>query len=393
MTHAAMPDPHPGWDAIFDGLLAGRDAILAEMVEATRREHSAYEDVALDSLLPGFGLQFETVLRSARSGRAVSDDELKLLAAVGEERALQGIPIEDMLRAWRIGIQVVIDHSARVAAEETVDPAATLAFVRALLTWADMAMLATATAHRRAEIELARQDEERRATLVRGLLFGTLPMAEIRDQARGYGFDTTRTYVAVRACPSLGDARRDLDTALGLLDATAHRAGLRVTLDGDLAGFLRERPSAEVSGIVGVGPPRPLDELSDSFRLATRAFLCAQRFGLTGVYTIDDLGLRPSIADDRDVGEALSRRYLEPLGDGSSATELAATLRAYFECSMNVDRTAERIYVHPNTVRYRINRFEEITGAHLRDARTAFEVWWALEHAAMRLEEPPDDSR
>jgi DNA-binding PucR family transcriptional regulator len=61
---------------------------------------------------------------------------------------------------------------------------------------------------------------------------------------------------------------------------------------------------------------------------------------------------------------------------------------------MNVDRTAEHIYVHPNTVRYRINRFEEITGAHLRDARTAFEVWWALEHTALpTLEEPPNDSR
>ena len=198
--------------------------------------------------------------------------------------------------------------------------------------------------------------------------------------------------MAVHAQPGPGDTPRDLDAALGFLDATMHRPGLRVTLDGDLAGFLRERPGDAVPGTVGVGPPRPLDELADSFRLATRAFRCAQRFGLAGVYAIDDLGLLPTVADDRDVGEALCRRYLEPLGDGSSAAELRATLRAYFECSMNVECAAERVYVHRNTVRYRIGRFEELTGAQLRDARTAFEVWWALDYAAIRNSAAPPPS-
>jgi PucR-like helix-turn-helix protein len=389
MIDAGTAQPHTDRDALFEALLADRDGILAEMVKRAREELSAYGDVGADSLLPGFDLQFETVLRCARTGRALEEDDHKPLAEIGETRALAGIPIEEMLRAWRIGIQVVIDQTAEIAARENVDPAATLAFVRAIFTWADVAMVTTATAHRNAEIELARRDEERRATLVRGLLFGTLPMGEIRDQIRAYGFDTTRTYVAVHAQQSPGSTHRDLDAALGFLDATMHRPGLRVTLDGDLAGFLRDRPPGEIPGTVGVGPPRTLDELADSFRLATRAFRCALRFGLTGVYTIDDLGLLPSIADDRDVGEALCRRYLEPLGDGSSAAELRATLRAHFECSMNVDRAAERLYVHPNTVRYRISRFEEITGARLRDARTAFEVWWALDHAAMRSAAPP----
>src|SRR5438105_1796901 len=114
MTHAGTPEEHPGWDALFDGLLAGRDALLADMVEQTRQELPAYAGVAPESLLPGFGIQFEAVLRSARTGRPVGDEELNVLADIGEERALQGVPIEDMLRAWRIGIQVVIDHSARI---------------------------------------------------------------------------------------------------------------------------------------------------------------------------------------------------------------------------------------------------------------------------------------
>jgi DNA-binding PucR family transcriptional regulator len=51
----------------------------------------------------------------------------------------------------------------------------------------------------------------------------------------------------------------------------------------------------------------------------------------------------------------------------------------YLECGMHVERTAEKLVVHPNTVRYRIGRFEELTDASLRDVSVAGEVWWALQ--------------
>jgi DNA-binding PucR family transcriptional regulator len=85
----------------------------------------------------------------------------------------------------------------------------------------------------------------------------------------------------------------------------------------------------------------------------------------------------PAIVADRAVGDALVRRYLEPLA-GSQA-EIAASLRALFECDMHIERAAEQLFVHPNTLRYRVGRFEEITGANLRSTQTALEVWWALQ--------------
>jgi DNA-binding PucR family transcriptional regulator len=35
--------------------------------------------------------------------------------------------------------------------------------------------------------------------------------------------------------------------------------------------------------------------------------------------------------------------------------------------------------VHPNTLRHRLRRFEEITGADLGRSQDLFRVWWALE--------------
>jgi DNA-binding PucR family transcriptional regulator len=82
------------------------------------------------------------------------------------------------------------------------------------------------------------------------------------------------------------------------------------------------------------------------------------------------------------VGEALTARYVDPLIAEPSGYELIASLRAYFECEMHFERAAKRLFVHQNTLRYRIARFEAITNASLREPTVAFEVWWALERYA-----------
>jgi sugar diacid utilization regulator len=51
-----------------------------------------------------------------------------------------------------------------------------------------------------------------------------------------------------------------------------------------------------------------------------------------------------------------------------------------------IDRAFEyvAIRVELNTLRYRIGRFEEMTGANLRHSRSALEVWWALQRDALQ---------
>jgi putative transposase len=44
----------------------------------------------------------------------------------------------------------------------------------------------------------------------------------------------------------------------------------------------------------------------------------------------------------------------------------------------NVARAAEALVVHQNTLRYRLARFAEITGANLDSTDTLLEVTWAL---------------
>jgi hypothetical protein len=369
------------WDALFDALLDDAGALTRRIRERLQADFAVYRSIPAAALERSLEAQLVRILSAARAGRdAVSGAEVAELAEIGESRAQQGVPIEVVLWGWRVGIELLIDRARTLGAGLEVAPGRVLDFIQSLLAWADLAMLTIAAAHQQAELELARREQEHRADLVRGALFGALAPAEMRGQLESYGVDPRREYVAVRARP----ADRTVERALGFHEAIQHRRGLSAIVDGDLVGFLRERPASEPPGVVGVGPPRALDRLAESFRLATRALVTADAFGLTGTFDIAQLGLRPAVIADSDVGDALRRRYLEPLDATRSAAEVTASLRAYFESGQHIERAAARLFVHPNTLRYRLGRFEEMTGASLRDPVVAFELWWALERESIR---------
>jgi hypothetical protein len=58
-------------------------------------------------------------------------------------------------------------------------------------------------------------------------------------------------------------------------------------------------------------------------------------------------------------------RYLVPAGGGQSV-ELSRTIRAFADCSLNVKQTARRLNVHTNTVYFRLNRINKLTGVDPR---------------------------
>jgi hypothetical protein len=356
------------WDELIETLLHERANLAGRVRVAIQAKLPAYRSMIAETLDREVGIQVERVLWSARYGRA----EISDLAAVGEARARQGVPVADMLRAWRIGIEVLIGYAREVGRDLDVDDTLMLEFVQSTLASCDAAMVTIAAAHRKVELAHALSEAEHRTTFVRGVLFGSLPPTELRIQAEAYGLDPGREYVAVRA--RLG---RSAPESLG--------RGLTAVVDGCVGGFLSDPPPRDIDAVVGVGPPRLLEQLSQSYRSAARALATMEACGLRGGYDIPALGLRAAVAMDADVGQALRERYLEPLNTGGSACELIATLRVYLACGMHVERTATRLFVHQNTVRYRLARFEQLTGASLRETQVLFELWWALELSAMRL--------
>ncbi|MEU2255047.1 helix-turn-helix domain-containing protein [Nocardia xishanensis] len=351
--------------------------LVDRIVARARAEMSAYAPLPAATIAASTASIVDRLLTALHDGAPMASEDLAALREFGEIRARQGVSLADVQNGWRIAVREILAELSAAAGEGEAADRTLLRLTTALLDLVDAAVVPYSAGHRDVEIAAARHDEQFRAEFTRAALLGTLGPADLRIRAQQLGVDPEIEYRAYRA-------RADESRNAGRNIAPR---GFVTTVDGDIAGFVEKSRSPGGHGIVGLGPPARLEDLARSFRLAGRMLTTAQLFGRTGTVDLDSVGLLPAIAADTDLGAELVRRYLASLGDGESVRTVVDTVEAYLDTGMRVEATAERLVVHPNTVRYRLGRFEELTGADLRVAHTALQVWWAIQYR--KAQRPP----
>jgi PucR family transcriptional regulator, purine catabolism regulatory protein len=68
--------------------------------------------------------------------------------------------------------------------------------------------------------------------------------------------------------------------------------------------------------------------------------------------------------------------------DAVHSGELVPSVRVWLEHDRQTDRAARALHIHPNTLLYRIRRFEQISGRSLASTESLAEVWLALRTTA-----------
>jgi DNA-binding PucR family transcriptional regulator len=90
----------------------------------------------------------------------------------------------------------------------------------------------------------------------------------------------------------------------------------------------------------------------------------------------DELLPERALDGDADAVRVLVTHGYQPLLAGGTA--LLDTLTAYLEQGSSLEATARMLFVHPNTVRYRLRRVTELTGYTPSDGRDGFTLWAAI---------------
>jgi sugar diacid utilization regulator len=133
----------------------------------------------------------------------------------------------------------------------------------------------------------------------------------------------------------------------------------RRELEASLSGFL-----------TAVARSRPAGDPVDLHRAGAEAFLAANvavaqpapelAFEDTGAYRL----LLPAMVEDPDELRRFHEDTVAPLVvyDEQYETELVRTLETFLDADGNVAQTAQRLYTHRHTVRYRLERVKELTG-------------------------------
>ena len=131
---------------------------------------------------------------------------------------------------------------------------------------------------------------------------------------------------------------------------------------------------------IGVGNSKAyLDEVKKSRNEASAALRAAEVSGLKGqiffyrdqgIYTlishVDDSRILDAYVDEK-IGKLLQA---DELNDGN----LHETLENYLNCSCNAKKTAEEMFLHRNTLNYRLKKIREILGCDLENLDTCLEL-------------------
>ncbi|WP_342215111.1 helix-turn-helix domain-containing protein [Nocardia abscessus] len=251
-----------------------------------------------------------------------------------------------------------------------------------------------AAAYREASTELVLQREHERAALVEALFTGVIAdPATLGEATRSLGLPANGPYLVVAAETGTagGDALPGIEAALRvraigsawwmLPDQQVGVLALRADQEEAVFAELRRHHAR-----IGVGPLYgSLLDTPQALRFA-RLALTDLGSGDCGVLHFDDHPLVMLMAAAPIEAARMAQNFLGPLLalPPEERDRLLGTLETWFAAGGSASATGRRLYVHPNTVRYRLRRIETLTERSHSDPRAVLEIGAALHAVAAR---------
>jgi hypothetical protein len=309
--------------------------------------------------------------------RELSDD----IFDAAPRMLVRSISLQQTVQLISVTIDVVEEQVPQLAA-----PGEEAAVTEAILRFSREVAFSAARVYARAAESRGNWDARLQALLVDAMLRGDAP-EELASRAAALGWDDRAPVaVAVGRTPG-GEAAMVLHTVhrlarrLGVeVISGVHGSRLVLVLGGadDPLATTEKLLAAFGDGPVVVGPGVPaLDDATESARAALAGFRCAAAWP-TAPRPVAAADLLPerALAGDAEARRILRQEVFQALA--RSGGELLETLDGFFGAGGVLESAARALFVHPNTVRYRLRRVGEITGFSPLNGRDAFVLRVAL---------------
>lgn len=362
--------PEPVVDILLD--MAADADVRGELVRAARTRSPELARIGEAETLSHVTALIRAAgpwLNALDRAEAVDEQDFGAALLLGADRAVQGVAMTAVLR----GVQAALTRAVEITVDRCrtagVPDAVLLSVVLRLKEYGDAVERHVVNGYRAAEQETPREPGAARGRLLRQLLVdGVVPPAE----------ELTRAGI-----------RPNTDGLHHCFAATAahpHVLPVSALLDGRVAGLSPHRPDAgelPPGALVVVAPAVPAPELRALYGLCARAVELGGPEGRVGLYDLTDLAPELALAEQPLLGTHLSRRLLAALDPADEFhRQLALTARTFLDHGRRLDQTAAALFTHPNTVRYRLGRLQQITGDQPGEGSSGplhtLRWWWAL---------------
>ncbi|MFD0684236.1 PucR family transcriptional regulator [Actinomadura fibrosa] len=321
--------------------------------------------------------------------RAVTDESAGTARMLGQYEAHEGRSMDSLQAAYRIGGQVAWRRVMKVAPRHDISSAVMSRLADALFVFMDELAAHSLEGYQEAKARPIPALDERRRRLLRLIVQGA-PEAELTEPAEATGWTVPDTATPIAVEPGArcvwtaldGDVLADLESAAPhLLVPGPFTAERRAMLDAALPG----RRAA-------VGVTLPTAQAADSLRWARQALGLAREGVLDGARVVlcEEHLVTLWLLSDPALVEQITRRRLGVL-DGMTPGQqdrLVETLRTWLVTRGTAAEIAERLHIHPQTVRYRMRKIEQTFGDDLDDPDARFGIEVALRAASLRSRPP-----
>jgi hypothetical protein len=384
-----------GLAPVVAALAAEVERELPELVEATTRQileqipvYREQRFLTQTELRRSVRVNLEFVMHTLQGGEA---PDLSQARAAGRGRALQGAPLPEVLRAYRIGFTEVWHRFVALTARgDNQDLAGLVAVTSAIWALIDDYAEALTLAYRDTSAEVVVAHQNRRSALVEALFAGgAATEGKLWDIARVLELSLDGTFVVVAAeTPRLG--HEPLPQIEQRLRAAQQASAWRLTPDLQVgivsmrdplaAKVIVDLTGAEPVGRIGMSPVfSGLGNTARALHFA-RVALSSLAPGASGLVQFTESPLAGLVASAPEASVQLAHHVLRPILDlpGDDRNVLLLTLRAWFDCQGSTKLTSERMFCHPNTIRHRLRRVTEELGRSLTDPADIAELGAAL---------------
>lgn len=286
---------------------------------------------------------------------------------LGRGEARSGRSMEALLAAYRVGSRESWRQLARFLVDQGVDAATIAAFAELVFAYMDQLSDASVSGHSDEMASSGRVRQQHLDELARALLDGVAEEALVAAATRAQ-WEPPRTLTAVLMPDSQagGVMRVAAQQTLRIEDPTGEEG--RVVLlvpDAPRALLLRTLQGPRAA----VGPARPWTEARLSWERARRALALPE--GPSTAAPLDTEAHLAALVVHSDAAALADLRVqvlapLDHLTPGSRA-KLSETLRAWLLHRGRREAVAEALFVHPQTVRYRVGQLREAYGELLDD--------------------------
>jgi hypothetical protein len=367
-TKSPEPGPTPSTHALFAGLAERLDRITSEITARIRAEVPGYSILPHDEHAVDVHVQIRNVVSSLATGSGPTTSATEHARAVGHRRASIGISLPDVIEAYHVAYREIWTELLRDARESKPPLDSALApVVSQLWLWFHRLSAAVAEGHA-AETQARRTGRLERERELMDQLTGRASPDDAIAAELGYQADGEFMVACVAGLgrhEAAGRLAEALNQASQQVTCSYHEERVIVVAQGLTAAQIRAavdtiRPAARI----GIGIARPgLAGAAVSLRDAQEAVERTNEDRRMVEFELD--WLMSCLTAIRPRFEAILQPTMET---ARRHPDLAETVRAYASCRYSVSACARQLHIHPNSARYRLDRWEALTG---HDVETA----------------------